>query len=138
MRCYWNCSKAFLLYVSHRQSGLIVTSIEWDHSKEKKANTWCLFVWVCFSILKDNQWTWFHFYIVYNIGSAKKKTTEYFRISLFFYFKVQSFRLIVENNFIQMAASACHAVAYTIGPFFKHRTDCVQLHFTNGFTNIVL
>ena len=33
----------------------------------------------------------------------------------------------MENNFIQMAASAGHAVAYTM-----------QLYFTNGFTNIVL
>lgn len=52
--------------------------------------------------------------------------------------KVQSFRLIMENNFIQMAASAGHAVAYTIGPIFKHIIDCVQLYFTNDFTNIVL
>ena len=42
----------------------------------------------------------------------------------------------MENNFIQMAASAGHAVAYTIGPIFKHIV-CVQLYF-NGFTNIVL
>ena len=32
-----------------------------------------------------------------------------------------------------MAASAGHAVAYTIGPIFKHLIDCVQLYFTNGF-----
>ena len=44
----------------------------------------------------------------------------------------------MENNFIQMAASASHAVAYAIGPIFKHILDCVQLYFTNGFTNIVL
>ena len=43
-----------------------------------------------------------------------KKTTEYFFKFLF------SFRLIMENNFIQMAASAGHAVGYTIGPIFKH------------------
>ena len=43
----------------------------------------------------------------------------------------------MENNFIQMAASAGYAVAYTIGPIFKY-IDCVQLYFTNGFTNIVL
>ena len=36
-----------------------------------------------------------------------------------------------------MAASAGHAVAYTIGPIFKYINDCVQLYFTNGFTNIV-
>ena len=35
-----------------------------------------------------------------------------------------------------MAASAGHAVAYTIGPAFKHIIDCV-LYFTNVFTNIV-
>ena len=44
----------------------------------------------------------------------------------------------MENNFIQMAASADHAVAYTIGLIFKHITDCVQLYFTNCFTNIAL
>ena len=44
----------------------------------------------------------------------------------------------MENNFIQMAASAGHAAAYAIGPIFKHIVDCVQLYFTNGFTNIIL
>ena len=44
----------------------------------------------------------------------------------------------MENNFIQMAASAGHAVVYTIGLIFKYIIDCVQLYFTNGFTNIVL
>ena len=56
----------------------------------------------------------------------------------FFYLKVQSFRLIMENNFIQMSASTGNAVAYTIGSIFKLIIDCVQLYFTNGFTNIVL
>ena len=37
-----------------------------------------------------------------------------------------------------MTALAGHAVAYTIGPIFKHFIDCVQLYFANGFTNIVL
>ena len=32
-----------------------------------------------------------------------------------------------------MAASAGHAVAYTIGPIFKHIIDCMQLYFTNAF-----
>ena len=45
---------------------------------------------------------------------------------------------MMENNFIQMAASAGHAVAYTIGPIYKHIINFVQLYFTNGFTNIVL
>ena len=40
----------------------------------------------------------------------------------------------MENNLIQMAASADHALAYTNGPIFKHIIDCVQLYFTNGFT----
>ena len=44
----------------------------------------------------------------------------------------------MENYFIQMAASASHAVAYTIGPTFKHFIDCVQLYFTNYLTIIVL
>ena len=44
----------------------------------------------------------------------------------------------MENNFIQMADSAGHAVAYRIGPIFKHIIDCVQLYFNNGFTNIFL
>ena len=44
----------------------------------------------------------------------------------------------MKNNFIQMVALYGHAVAYLIGPIFKHITDCVQLYFTNGFTNIVL
>ena len=35
----------------------------------------------------------------------------------------------MENNFIQMAASAGHVVAYKIGPIFKHIIDFVQLYF---------
>ena len=38
----------------------------------------------------------------------------------------------MENNFIQMSASAGHAVACTIGPTFKHIIDCMQLCVTNG------
>ena len=44
----------------------------------------------------------------------------------------------MENNFIQMAASAGHTVVYTIGPIFMHIIDCVELYFTKGFRNIVL
>ena len=44
----------------------------------------------------------------------------------------------MEINFIQTAASAGHAVAYTIGAIFKHIVDSAQLYFTNGFSNIVL
>ena len=43
----------------------------------------------------------------------------------------------MESNFIQMAASPGHAVAYTIDPICKHIIDCVQLYITNGLTNIV-
>ena len=35
----------------------------------------------------------------------------------------------MENNFIQ--------INMTIGPIFKHIIDCLQMYFTNGFTNIV-
>ena len=54
----------------------------------------------------------------------------------FFYLKAKSF--IMANNFIQMADSAGHAVAYTIGSIFKHIIDCVQLFFNNCLTNFVL
>ena len=55
-----------------------------------------------------------------------------------FYLKSQSFRLVMKNNFIQMAASTSHALAYTIDRILSNIIDCVQLYFTNGFTNIVL
>ena len=58
--------------------------------------------------------------------NALKKVLNIFS-NFFFYLKVQSFRLIMENNFIQIAAS-----------IFKHIIVCVQQYFTNGFTNIVL
>ena len=35
----------------------------------------------------------------------------------------------MENNFIQMATLAGHAVAYTIAPIFKHIIDCVIMIF---------
>ena len=44
----------------------------------------------------------------------------------------------MENNFMQITNSADHALAYTIGPIFKHIIDYGQLYFTNGCTNIVL
>ena len=67
----------------------------------------------------------------------KKKTTEYF-LKLFFVRKYYPSGWIIENNFIQIAASAGHAVVYTIGSIFEHIIDSVQLYFINGFTNIVL
>ena len=75
--------------------------------------------------------------IFFFLENALKTTANYF-LKFLSYLNVQSFRLIKENNFIQMAASAGHAVAYKIGLIFKHIIDCVHLHFTNGFTNIVL
>ena len=47
----------------------------------------------------------------------KEKLLNIF-LNFCFYLKVQSFRLIMENNFIQMAASADHAVAYMNRPIF--------------------
>ena len=44
----------------------------------------------------------------------------------------------MKNNFTQMAASAGHAVAYTIGKIFKHIIDYMRLYFTDGFTNIII
>ena len=76
--------------------------------------------------------------IPFFLENALKQNYWIFSQIYFFYLKVQSFWLIMENNFIQMADSAGHAVVYTIGPIFKHIIDCVQLYFTNGFTNIVL
>ena len=38
----------------------------------------------------------------------------------------------MENNFIQMAVSTGHAVAYTIGSIFKH-INRVQLYFINEY-----
>ena len=35
----------------------------------------------------------------------------------------------MENNFIQMAASAGNTVAYMIGPIYKQIIDCVQMYF---------
>ena len=48
-------------------------------------------------------------------NALKKKYWIFFQI-YFFYLKVESF---------QIAASAGHAVTYTIGPIFKHIIDCV-------------
>ena len=44
----------------------------------------------------------------------------------------------MEINFIEMAASAGHTVAYKISAIFKHIIECVPLYFTNDFTNIVI
>ena len=74
--------------------------------------------------------------IAFFLENALKK--NYWIFLQIFYLKVQSFWLIMENNSIQIAASAGHAVANTIGSIFKHILDCVQLYFINDFTNIVL
>ena len=52
-------------------------------------------------------------------GKCFNKNYWIFSQISFFYLQVQSFRLIMENNFIQMAASADHAVVYTIDPIFE-------------------
>ena len=52
-------------------------------------------------------------------GKSFKKNYWIF-LKFYFYLKVQFFRLIMENNFIQMAVSAGYAEAYMIGPIFKH------------------
>ena len=70
-------------------------------------------------------------------SDLKKKLLNSFS-NFFFYLKALFFRLIMENSFIQLAASVGHAVDYAIGSIFKHIIDCMQLYFTNGFTNIVL
>ena len=72
------------------------------------------------------------------LANALKKILKIFSNFFIFYLKVQSFQLIMENNFFKMAVLTGHAVSYTNGPIFKHIIDCVQLYFTNGFTNIVL
>ena len=54
----------------------------------------------------------------------KKKIMNIFS-NFFFYLKVQNFRLIMENNFIQMAASAGHAATYMIGPIFITKLSIV-------------
>ena len=68
---------------------------------------------------------------------ALKKLPNIF-LNYFFYLKVQSLRLIKENDFIQMAVSAGHAVAYAISPIFMYIIDCVQLYYSNDFTNFIL
>ena len=55
----------------------------------------------------------------------KKKLLNIFS-NFFFHLKVQYFRIIMESNFIHMAASAGHAVAHTIGPIFRHIIDCMM------------
>ena len=57
----------------------------------------------------------------------KKKLLNIFS-NFFFYLKIQFFRLIMENNFFQLAASAGHAVPYMSGPTFKHRLCAAVFH----------
>ena len=80
----------------------------------------------CSSNLTDIQGPPNEFFI---FGKCLKKLLNIFS-NFFFYLKVQSFWLITTLT--------GHAVAYKIASVFKHIIDCVQLYFTNGFTNIVL
>ena len=84
-----------------------------------------------------NYWFYKVRQITFFLENALKKLRNILS-NFIFYLKVQSFRLITDNNFIQMTASTVHAVAYTIVSIFNHIIDCVQLYFTNGFTNIAL
>ena len=65
--------------------------------------------WVSAAVFRQ----WLHEYCPF-------KTTEYFLKFLFLF------------------ESTILPVAYTIGLIFKHIIDCVQLYFTNGFTNTYL
>ena len=82
--------------------------------------------------------------IIYSIGSAKylffgkcfiKNLLNIFS-NFFFYLKVPSFQLIMENNFIQMAASAWPCSSLHDRSNFKH-IDCVQLYFNNNYLQII-
>ena len=115
----------------------------WDSNSGFSSNkpTHYLLDWLLQPISLDYDLVSYNTYVVcinFYIGSAKylffwkcfQKTTEYF-LKFFFYLKIQSFRLIMENNFIQMAASAGHAVAYMIGTIF----DFIWVRrFFNGFS----
>ena len=86
---------------------------------------------VLINLFQINRLNYFNYrvrQIPFFLENVLKKLLNIFSDFLF-YLEVQSFRLIKENNFIQMAVLAGHAVAYTIGPIFN---------FTNGFTNIVI
>ena len=61
-------------------------------------------------------------------GKCFQKNYSNILSNFFFYLKVQTFRLIMENNFIKMALSAGHVVAYTIGPIFKHIFDSPRVY----------
>ena len=58
--------------------------------------------------------------IPFMLENALKRKQLNILPNFFFYLKLQSFRLIMENNFIQMTASAGH----TIGPIFKLHEYC--------------
>lgn len=62
---------------------------------------------------------------------------EYWIFSeIFFSFESTTFMVINGKLFHSNAASAEHALAYTIDPIFKHIIDCV--YFTNGLKDIVV
>ena len=67
--------------------------------------------------------------------TALKKITEYF-LKFLFLFENTILWLIIENNFIQMAALPGQAVAYTIGSIFKHIIDCVQLQWLHEYCSL--
>ena len=69
----------------------------------------------------------FDAYLIYRVReipflfleNALKKTTKYLLKFLFLFESTIPFRLIMENNFIQMTALAGPAVTYTIGPIYE-------------------
>ena len=73
-----------------------------------------------------------------SIIKADKGSAKYLLFGKCFKKNYWIFTQISFESIMQMAASAGHAVAYTIDPIFKHIIYCVQLYFTNGFTNFVL
>ena len=85
--------------------------------------------------VRNHSSTFSHIYIgsaIYPFFGKCFKKKNYWIFSQISYF------IWKENNFIQMAVSAGHAIVYAISPIFKHMIDCMQLYFTNDFTNNVL
>ena len=44
----------------------------------------------------------------------------------------------MEYNLIQIAGSACHAAAYTIGPIFKHIIDFIHIDCISPISSRIL
>lgn len=55
-----------------------------------------------------------------------------------FYLKAVSLYLMMEYNFIQVAAAAGLAIADSVDPIFQHIFDCLRQYLSNGITNVGL